>query len=358
MLEAAGANVVVVQADVANAEQLAAALSQASAGMPPLRGVIHAAGVLSDGLLSQQKWERFTEVMSAKIAGGWNLHRYLEGQELDFFVMCSSAAAVLGSPGQGNYAASNAFLDGLAMYRRGRGETGVSINWGPWAGDGLAAGTGERRWAELGVKLIEPEQGVELLGEVLERGSAQLVVMGADWKQMAAQYGSSVQALLRELTVVSGKEAERAERRDRFREMLTRLSEVGPQERWEQLVSYLQQEVAAILGLDNPRSIDTQRHMNELGFDSLMALELRNTLGSILGITLPATLIFDHPSIESLARYLGEEVLALALPTEARAERPEDTDRDGLTAILARLDQLSEIEAESLLGQELLNREL
>ncbi len=211
-LKTSGAKIVIAQADVACAERLAAALSQASAGMPPLRGVIHAAGVLSDGLLSQQKWSQFAEVMSAKVAGGWNLQRHVEGRELDFFVMCSSAAAVLGSPGQGNYAAANAFLDGLAFYRRARGETAVSVNWGPWAGDGLAAGAGSQRWAELGIKLIEPEHGTELLSEALEKGPAQVVVVGTDWKRVTEQYGGRAPALLREVAAAPGKQAARVKR--------------------------------------------------------------------------------------------------------------------------------------------------
>ncbi len=118
-------------------------------------------------------------------------------------------------------------------------------------------------------------------------------------------------------------------------------------------MSYLQQEVAATLGLDGQHPIDVRKNMSELGLDSLMALELRNTLGGVLGIALPATLIFDHPSIESLARHLGENALALVLPMEARAKKSEDENQADLTDILARLDSLSETEAEKLLGQEL-----
>jgi acyl transferase domain-containing protein/acyl carrier protein len=347
-LEASGVRVVVAAADVACAEQLTEALAQAEAGMPPLRGVIHAAGVVSDGLLLEQRWSQFAEVMSAKVAGGWNLHRYVEGRELDFFVMCSSAAAVLGSPGQGNYAASNAFLDGLVWHRRGRGEVGVSINWGPWSGEGMAASEGKQRWSERGLKLINPEQGVALLREALERGLTQAVVMSADWSELGREYGSRVPKLLRGL-VAEGEHGERGEdRRERFRGMLKKLDGVGPQEKWEQLVSYLQHEVALVLELEEPQSVDTQLHMSELGFDSLMALEFRNTLSSVLGVTLPATLIFDHPTIESLARLLGE-MLALQLPAGFQAGSVEVTNQDGLTEILARLDSFSETEAEGLL---------
>jgi acyl transferase domain-containing protein/acyl carrier protein len=352
-LKTAGANIVMAQADVGCADRLAAALSQAGAGMPPLRGVIHAAGVLSDGLLSQQKWSQFAEVMSSKVTGAWNLQQYVEGRELDFFVMCSSAASVLGSPGQANYAAANAFLDGLAFYRRSRGETGVSVNWGPWAGDGLAAGAGTRRWAELGIKLIDPEHGAELLSEALEKGSAQVVVVGADWKRVTEQYGGRAPALLREVAAIPGKHAERVKRGERFRKILMSSASDGSRDKWEHLVNYLQEEVAATLGLDGRHSIDVRKNMSELGLDSLMALELRNTLGSVLGITLPATLIFDHPSIELLARYLGEKALALVLPEDARAEKSEDENQVNLTDILARLDNLSETEAEKLLGREL-----
>jgi acyl carrier protein len=137
--------------------------------------------------------------------------------------------------------------------------------------------------------------------------------------------------------------------------MLKKLDGVGPHERWERLVSYLQHEVALVLELGDPQSVDTKLHMSELGFDSLMALELRNTLSSVLGVTLSATLIFEHPTIESLARLLGE-MLALELPAEFQAGSIEVTNQDGLTEIMARLDSLSETEAEGLLSEKLSDR--
>src|SRR5207253_3246325 len=139
VLREAGANVVVINLDVAQPDQVGQALAEIDQSMPPLRGVVHAAGVLDDGILMHLDRERFESVMSPKLAGAWNLHRLTLDKALDFFILFSSSAALLGAPGQGSYAAANAFLDALAHYRRRLGLKALSINWGNWLEVGLAA---------------------------------------------------------------------------------------------------------------------------------------------------------------------------------------------------------------------------
>ena len=138
-MERAGARVLVVQADVSRREDVDRLLGQIDGTGVPLRGVIHAAGTFDDGVLLEQRWERFEKVMAAKVAGAWNLHQATRGIPLDFFVAYSSGASLLGSTGQGNYAAANSFLDGLAGYRQSLGLPGLAINWGPWAEVGRSA---------------------------------------------------------------------------------------------------------------------------------------------------------------------------------------------------------------------------
>src|SRR5205085_5839248 len=164
-LERAGAQVVVAQADVTREAQVASVLARIDASMPPLRGIIHAAGALDDGLLVNLDRERLAAVMAAKVEGAWNLHALTLNRQLDFFVLFSSVASVLGSPGQGSYAAANAFLDALAHLRRALGLPALTINWGAWAAVGMAARANQgRRLALLGMGAIAPQQGLSALG--------------------------------------------------------------------------------------------------------------------------------------------------------------------------------------------------
>ena len=184
-LRESGAEVLVVAADVSQREDAQRLLEQAEQPGFPLRGIIHAAGVLDDGMLRQQTWSRFQQVMAPKVAGAWNLHLLTRGRELDFFVCFSSAAALLGSPGQGNYAAANAFLDGLAQGPRA-GLPALSINWGPWEGIGMAARLDDRnraRLAEAGLENIDVPTGVRILAKLLNGEGPQVAVLPVDWSR-------------------------------------------------------------------------------------------------------------------------------------------------------------------------------
>src|SRR5260221_2521579 len=158
-MERAGAEAVFGQGDVSDEAFIPRLMAEAAGGRFPLRGVVHAAGVLDDGVLVQQSWERFERVLAPKAAGAWNLHLATRGMPLDFFVLFSSAASLLGSPGQGNYAAANAYLDALAHHRRGAGPPPPSLHLGPWAAVGIAAGPDARDPAPLtgqGVRAASP----------------------------------------------------------------------------------------------------------------------------------------------------------------------------------------------------------
>src|SRR5215469_16693916 len=154
--------------------------------MPPLRGIIHAAGILDDGLLVHLDQERLAAVMAPKVQGAWNLHTLTKDMPLDFFVLFSSVASMLGSPGQGSYAAANAFLDALSHQRRALGLPSLTINWGPWSAVGMAAQPGRsRRFASFGLDAIAPQQGFQALEQLLpQRDGAQVMVVSANWQQM------------------------------------------------------------------------------------------------------------------------------------------------------------------------------
>ena len=191
--------------DVADEGQLSAFLDEFRAeGWPPIRGVVHAAGVLQDGLLVQLDAAALNTVLRPKMMGGWLLHRLLEDAPLDFFVLFSSAGSLLGQPGQGNYAAANAFLDALAHHRRAQGQPALSVNWGAWSELGFADTAGGRRLAArlalLGIKSIAPAQALEVLERLLRQGSTQVAAVPVDWARYRQFYPAGTESpLLSEL---------------------------------------------------------------------------------------------------------------------------------------------------------------
>jgi acyl transferase domain-containing protein/acyl carrier protein len=307
----------ILQGDVADEAALAAVKRMTADA--PLRGVVHAAGVLDDGVLSEQTAARFANVLRAKVHGAWNLHRLTVDEDLDFFAMFSSISALFGSAGQSNYAAANAFLDGLARFRQQQGLPAISIGWSPWAQAGMAAAMKPRersRLSQLGLGFLEPEQGVALLELALGRPEAELGALLLDVARLRRSLGSlPVPSLLRTLV---GTQAEAP-----TEELLARLKAVPRAGRRKALEDLLRSEVQRVIGVAN---VPSQQPLQELGLDSLTALELRNALAARVGRPLPATLLFDRPTIEALSAYLLEEVLLLdeaVLPAvEARAAGP------------------------------------
>ena len=289
-MEQLGANILVTQADVSNHRNMVAVFEEISASMPPLRGIVHTAGVLEDGILLQQDWERFTKVMNPKIQGTWNLHTLTQNLPLEFFVCFSSVTSVLGAAGQGNYAAANAFLDVLAHYRQMLGLPGLSLNWGQWAEKGMAASLDSRyqnRLAVLGMGRIGWEQGLQLFQQLLgQQGIAQIAVFSADWSLLKQHLTADKKLpLLAELL----DEVEILEERVSVKQyaLLQQLETVRVSDRQPLLIGYIQNEVAKLLGLRSPQLPDPQQGFFDMGMDSLMALELKNCLDASLGTFLP-----------------------------------------------------------------------
>jgi acyl transferase domain-containing protein/NADPH:quinone reductase-like Zn-dependent oxidoreductase/thioesterase domain-containing protein/NADP-dependent 3-hydroxy acid dehydrogenase YdfG/acyl carrier protein len=319
-----GAEVVVAKGDVADAASLAAAMARLPATAPPLRGVIHAAGVLADGSLSEMTLEQLEKPMAPKVGGAWNLHRATFDKRLDFFVLFSSAASVLGSPGQANYAAGNAFLDALAHARRRQGLPALSINWGPWAGSGMVAEAGRSDAVKSrGMSLIEPQQGLALLGQLLRAGATQVAVMDAQWSDMLALFGSRRPALLEQIaadlpqsgTAPTGSRVDQA-----FR---NRLLTTDASTRQSLVAEYIRQELSRIIGVE-PAGLELNQPLSTFGLDSLLALELKNNLESRLDFTLPMAKLMEGPSIASLSAETARLLSATATPRSdesAQAER-------------------------------------
>jgi acyl transferase domain-containing protein len=295
-LSAGGVTVQVVRADVSRPEDVTRLLA-ACQQLGPLHGIVHAAGVLDDGILEKQTAERFAEVIAPKARGAWQLHLQTQALRLDFFVCFSSVASLMGSPGQGNYAAANAFLDALAHHRRARGLAALSINWGPWANAGMAANLQSRLQAH-GEGMIDSAVGVRLFARALAQGAAQIGAMRVDWARYAATYPAPefLAALLDQPAAPPPGARPRPA-------ILQRLRATPVGQRQELLEDFVQSQVAAVLGHLNG-AVPRTRGFADLGMDSLAAIELRTRLEQSLDCRLPTTLAFDYPSVAALSAHL------------------------------------------------------
>jgi hypothetical protein len=331
-----GADVTVIQADVAREADLDETLRRIE---PPLCGIVHAAGVLDDGFLPQQTWTRFEAVMAPKVAGSWNLHLQTRDLPLDFFVMFSSLAGVIGTPAQSSYAAANAFLDALAHYRRALGLPALSIDWGPWSDVGMTATA--RRWTARGLSPISPERGLDLLEQMLQQPSSQIAVIPAAWPQFLAQFPDE-----RSTRIFAALHSHSTRQRSDFRRQL----EAAPAgRRGEMLAAHVRRQVMAVLDPEGSGELIPSHGFFELGMDSLMATEIRNRLQSTLAMPLPATLLLENGNLELLTTYLND---ALAL-TPANGSEPvaEAASFDEeVEPLLSEIENLSESEIDRALA--------
>jgi natural product biosynthesis luciferase-like monooxygenase protein len=318
-LRAAGVDVVTTACDIADPLRLAEALAAIERRERPLRGVVHAAAVIDDAPLAEQHAARVAAVLAPKLAGGWNLHTQLAGRRLDFFVGFSSLVSVMGSPGQASYAAANAFLDAFAARRRGEGLAATTMQWGPWAGAGTAQTLADqRRWGELGLAKIPPSLGLRALELATGAGAPALAVLPIDWERFLARLpADATPPIYAELRARFGRAAPA---RGLDEALLARLSEAGSAEaRRPILLAHLQAEAARVLRLPSPEAATPTRPLNELGFDSLLTVELRNAVQQSLGVTVKVSALFEHPTLDGLAGYLARggqvaPVVALPLP--------------------------------------------
>ncbi|WP_437310876.1 type I polyketide synthase [Sorangium sp. So ce388] len=348
-LSARGAQIHVRKADVAERPALERVLAEIEAGMPPLRGVVHAAAVLDDGVILNLSVERLRAVMAPKVLGAWNLHALTAGAPLDFFLLFSAAGALMGSPGQGNYAAANAFLDALAPYRRGLGLPALSVDWGAWAEVGLAAASAIRgeRIALRGVGSMRPAEALEALGRLLDGPEARVAVMRFDLRQWGEFYLTAARSPF--LERLAREQAERGARPADQGAFVAALAAAEIPARPRMLEVHLREQLGHVLRL-SPSRIDPEAPLGGMGLDSLMSLELRNRLEASLGLRLPATLAFRYPTVAALVGRLAE---LLDLPVAAPAAPPADDAAALDTVLVESVKQLSEEEAEALLAERL-----
>ena len=346
-LRRGGAHIEVMQGDMAREGDVQRLLQSIQRGMPPLKGIVHAAGVLDDGIIRDQTWARFAAVMAPKIEGAWHLQRHTRELDLDFCMLFSSTASCLGSPGQGNYAAANAFLDALAHATRRGGGRATTINWGPWEGAGMAATHKEAaaRFAKLGVTPIRPADGFALLDRTLAADAAQVCAADIDWGKYAQHKTCGYLAeLLRETPAAPKKPTGQATLR-------SALAAADSARKMAVLQEAVSDAARKVMGYDDDGRIRADEPLADQGLDSLMAVELRNLIAEGLDMALPVSLLFDCPSVDDLCRFLAQELkldaATSAVPGQDRAAAAPGQDEFGY------IDDMDAAELEAMIRKEI-----
>nr|AHN91574.1 polyketide synthase [Cylindrospermopsis raciborskii CHAB358] len=363
-IAALGATVTVVQADVGIRSQVADVLAQIDKAYP-LAGIIHTAGVLDDGILLQQNWARFSKVFAPKLEGAWHLHTLTEEMPLDFFICFSSTAGLLGSGGQANYAAANAFLDAFAHHRRIQGLPALSINWDAWSQVGMAVRLQQASSQSTTVGQdsstleISPEQGLQIFAYLLQQPSAQIAAISTDGLRKMYDTSSAFFALLDLDRSSSTTQEQSTLPHEVGLTLLEQLQQARPKEREKMLLRHLQTQVAAVLR--SPELPAVHQPFTDLGMDSLMSLELRRRLEESLGIQMPATLAFDYPMVDRLAKFILTQICinsepdtsAVLTPDGNGEEKDSNKDRSTSTSVYSNITSMAEdlFALESLLNK-------
>lgn len=341
-----GVTVKTVQADVAVMAQAAAAVAAVDPRYP-LRGIVHAAGVLDDGALLQLDWPRFQTVLAPKLVGAWHLHQLTQAHPLDFFVLYSSATGVFGTRGQSSHAAANTFLDALASHRYQAGGKALSVAWGAWAEIGAAATLvkAQGRSAALGFGAITPERGSDTFDYLFTQPTPTLLVSPIDWADFNQAFGTT-DGFHRAFHASPVPPADRGTISIQPQSLRRQLDTLPAGERAALLMQELRLTAAEVLGLSSAQGIDPDEKLMAAGLDSLMSIELRNRLNKRLELTLPATLVFDYPTLASMQPYLLAKLFPPPVPVPTASPSGAEADPDAI-------DELDQGELAALLAQEL-----
>ncbi|WP_302186133.1 type I polyketide synthase [Streptomyces sp. AC550_RSS872] len=319
-LGALGTEVTIAACDVADRDQLAAALAEVPDRFP-VTAVVHTAGISRNAPLAETTPAELAEQCAAKALGARNLDELLAGHDLDAFVLFSSGAAVWGSAGQGAYAAANAYADALAADRRRRGLAATSVAWGSWAGGGMVDDDLARELARGGVRSMDPDLAIGALQQALDHDEAALTVTDMDWERFAAAYTAARPRPLLD-DIPEAARTDTAEPDTELPDLAARLSRLSAADRDRELLDLVRAAAAAALGHTGAEAITPSKPFKDLGFDSLTAVELRNRLTAATGLRLPATLVFDHPTPAAAAVRLRTLLFGEDTPAEPATAAP------------------------------------
>lgn len=313
---------IAMSTDVSEAKSIETTLDRIDDSLPPLRGVIHAAGAVENKFMIEMDMDTYHRNTKAKIEGGWNLHRATLDRPLDFFVLFSSVSTIVGTIQQSAYGAANAFLDGLAHHRRSKGLPVTAVNWGPWADVGMAAESGNDLDSR-GNLALPVQASLNLMGELIASGTRQATVMIADWPKLIRAYEalrrSGIAPPMFDHFKVAKDEDENA--KAEAKAMHAKLMSMSTQQREQELQVYLCKQIAQIMGLE-PDDLDINQSLNTMGLDSLMAIELANKLQLTLQVALPMSIFIENPTVSSLAK---QSTIAMegGTPEESATADPE-----------------------------------
>jgi NAD(P)-dependent dehydrogenase (short-subunit alcohol dehydrogenase family) len=346
LLSASGACVIGAKADVSTFEDVSRLLSTITGTMPPLAGIVHAAGVLDDCILEHLTPDRFARVMAPKVLGAWNLHLLTRTMPLDFFVLFSSVSALLGSPGQGSYSAANAFMDGLANYRRAHGLPALSVNWGPWSEVGMAARTAARgRSALPWLRGTPPGLCTALLGSLLRDPLPQVGVLSLTTGPAAsAAPSASWPRFLTNLMSELGPADSDCPIEPASPPALTRAAVLArpPTDREPLVRDYLWQQLARVLDLPSSRraAVEARQSLTSAGLDSLMALEVKNVLNSDLQVDVPLVAFLQEATLSSIARLVLQHLELGSTTSTGATATTSDMDATVATLSAREVDAL------------------
>lgn len=311
-LEKRGATVRIYEGDVAIYKDVERVISQIRREMPELAGVIHSAGVLDDATIPNQDWEKYLKVMAPKINGTWNLHQATKMLKLDHFILFSSIASLMGNSGQCNYAAANAWMDGFARYRRQKGMSGISVNWGGWKEVGLATNLLQKGLLEeRGLGGMTNEEGVEAFSRLLRSSKSTVAVSPINWIKFLQDDGVKDQPFFSRFHQQSKAKKENSAPIN----LLPQIEAADESGRRQILESFLRTELTKILGLGEGGAVEAAANFRTLGMDSLMAVTLRNrlkkALGEKLAKSISGTIVLKFPSLDALVGHLVKDVVSM-----------------------------------------------